>query len=77
MPYANYKCADHIASPPILISTFVLGCLNSTIPEFAIPKISRLQLASVPEQASLSLIWSQPHKDRFSHGVARIKVSAW
>ena len=36
------------------------------------PKISRLQLASVAEKASLCLIWSQIPKDRFSRDVAQM-----
>ena len=36
-----------------LISAFIVRCLDSIIPLFAISKISRLQLASVAEQAGL------------------------
>ena len=48
-----------------LISAFIVRCLDSIIPLFAISKISRLQLASVAEQAGLSLTWSQTPKTGF------------
>ena len=59
MPYANNKGADQSAHQRSLISTFVVRCLYSIKPTFSKSKISRLKLASVPEQAGLSLIWSQ------------------
>ena len=58
MPYANNKGADQPAHPRSLISTFVVRCLDSIIPLLAIAEISRLELVSVAEQASLSLTWS-------------------
>ena len=38
-----------------LISAFVVRCLDSITPTVAIPKITRLELTSKAEQASLSL----------------------
>ena len=40
-------------------------CLESIISILAISKISRLELVSVAEQASLSLTWSQTLKTGF------------
>ena len=37
---------------------FVIHCLESIIPIVAISKISRLEIASVTEQAGLCLTWS-------------------
>ena len=65
MPYANNKGADQPAHPRSLISTFVVHCLDRIIPILAKSKIPRLQLASVAEQAGLSLIWSQTPKTGF------------
>ena len=53
-----------------LISAFVVHCLDGIIPVLAIAEISRLELASVVEQAGLSLTWSQTPEDRFSRDVA-------
>ena len=39
----------------------------------SITKISSLMLASVAEQASLSLAWSETPKDTFSHDEAHYK----
>ena len=44
---------------------FVVCCLDSLIPLLAIAEISRLQLASAAEQATLSLNWSQTPKTGF------------
>ena len=49
-----------------LISALFAHCLDSIISVVALSKIPRSQLASVAEQASLSLIWPQSSKDRFS-----------
>ena len=43
----------------------VISCSDSIIPKLAISKVSRLQLVSVAEQASLSLTWSQTPKTGF------------
>ena len=55
MQYANNKGADQPAHPRSLISAFIVRWLDSTIPILAKSEISRLQLASVAEQAGLSL----------------------
>ena len=72
MSYANNKGADQPAHPCSLISAFVVHCLNSIISLDSIPKISRLQLASVAAQAGLCLGWSETPEDTFSHGMAHI-----
>ena len=66
MSYANNKGAVHLC---ILISTFVVRCLDSTTPLVVILEISRLHLASVAEQAGLNLTWSKIPEDMFSHDV--------
>ena len=65
MPYANNKNADQPVHPRSLISAFVFRCLGSIIPLLAIAEISRLKLASVAEQACLSLLWSKTLKTGF------------
>ena len=65
MPYANNKGADQPAHLHSLISTFVVRCLDSIIPLVSKPEISSLYLASVAEQASLCLTWSQTPKTGF------------
>ena len=72
MSYANNKGADQPAHPRSLISAFVVRCLNSIISVVSISEISSLQLASVAEQASLSLTWSKTPDDTFSHDVAHL-----
>ena len=62
MSYANNKGADQPAHPHGLISAFVVCCLDSIIPLVSISEISSLYLASVAEQAGLSLPWSQTLK---------------
>ena len=42
MPYANNRSADQPAYPHNLISTFVVHCLDSTMPLVSISEISRL-----------------------------------
>ena len=71
MSYANNKGADKPAHSCSLISAFVVPCLDSIIAVLAIhvSKISQLKLASVAEQAGVSLTWSQIHEDSFSHDV--------
>ena len=64
MPYANNRGADQPAHLCSLISTFVVRCLDSIISLVSISEISSLNLASVGEQASLSLTWSQTPKTR-------------
>ena len=55
-----------------LISAFVVRCLESVMSLVSVTKISSLMLASVPEQASLSLTWSEILEDTFSHDEACI-----
>ena len=55
MSYANNKGADQPAHPRSLISTFVVRCLDRVMSLVSVSKISSLMLASVAEQASLSL----------------------
>ena len=74
MSYANNKGADQPAHPRSLISVFVVCCLDSIIYLDSIAEISRLWLASVAEQASLSLTWSETPEDTFSHGEAHKKL---
>ena len=64
MPYANNKDADQPAHLQSLISAFVIRCLDSIVPVVAISEILRL-LASIAEQAGLSLTWSQTPKTGF------------
>ena len=41
MPYADNKSADQPAQPLSLISAFVVRCLDSIVPLFAITEISK------------------------------------
>ena len=59
MPYANNKGGDQPICLRSLISFFVVRCLDKVIPLLVISEISRLELASVAEQAGLSLTWSK------------------
>ena len=70
MPYANNEGADHSAHPRSLISAFVVRCLDSVMSLVSVTKISSLLLASVAEQASLSLTWSETPEDTISHDEA-------
>ena len=70
--YANNKGADQPAHPRSLISAFVVRCLDSIISLDYIAEISRLQLASVAAQASLSLTWSETPEDTFCHVEAHV-----
>ena len=72
MYYANNKGADQPAHPRSLISTFVVRCRDTVISLVSVTKISSLMLASVAEQASLSLTWSGTPEDTFSHGEAHL-----
>ena len=69
----NNKGADQPAHPRSVISTFVFRCLDSTTPLLVIFEISKLQLASVAEQAGLNLTWSKISKDMFLRDVAQIQ----
>ena len=65
MQYVNSKGADQPGHPRSLISAFVVRWLDSVIPLVSIPEISSLYLASVPEQAGLSLTRSKTPKTGF------------
>ena len=73
MSYANNKGADQPAHLRSLISACDDGCLDSVMTLVSVTKISSLMLASVAEQASLSLTWSETAEDRFSHDEAHMK----
>ena len=66
------KGADQPVHLRSLISTFVVHCLDSEGSLVSVTKISSLMLASVAEQASLSLTWSETPEDTFSHDKAQI-----
>ena len=72
--YANNKGADQPAHQRSLISAFVIHCLDSVMSLVSVTKISSLMLASVAEQAKLSLTWSETPEDTFSHDEANITV---
>ena len=72
MSYANNKGAGQPAHARSLISAFVVRCLDSIISRDSIAEISRLQLASVAEQANLCLAWSETPKDTFCRVVAHV-----
>ena len=77
MSYANNKGADQPAHPRSLISAFVVHCLDSVMCLVSLTKISSLLLASVAEQASLSLTWSGTPEDTFCRVVAHILSSGY
>ena len=77
MSYANNKDADQPAHPRSLISIFVVRCLDSVMSLVSVTKISRLMLASVAEQASLSLTWSETPEDMFSHDEVHLFYSSF
>ena len=74
MSYANNKGAGQPAHPRSLISAFVVRSLDSAMSLVSVTKISSLLLASVAEQASLSLTWSETPEDMFSHDETPIIV---
>ena len=74
MSYTNNKGADQPAHPRSLISTFVVRCLDSVMYLVSVTKISSLMLASVAEQASLSLTWLETPEDTFSHDETHFKI---
>ena len=78
--YANNKGADQPVHPCSLISAFVVRCLDSIISLVSISEISSLYLASVAEQAGLSLPWSQTSRTgllatRLNYGQILIMVT--
>ena len=74
MSYANNKGADQPAQPCSLISALLVCCLDSVMSLVSVPKISSPLLASVAEQASLSLTWLETPEDMFSHDKAPIYI---
>ena len=72
MSYSNNKGADQPAHPSSLISAFVVRSLVNVMSLVSVTKISNLILASVAEQASLSLTWSETPEGTFSHDKAHI-----
>ena len=72
MSYANNKGADQPAHPRSLISAFVVRFLDRVMSLVSVTKIPSLMLASVAEQADLSLTWSETPKDSFSHDKAQL-----
>ena len=72
-PYSNNKGADLPAHLHSLISIFVAGLLDSITSIDTISEVSRLlHVASVAEQADLSLTWTHNSQGKFSHDEARI-----
>ena len=69
--YANNKGADQPGHPRSLISAFVVRCLDSLMSLVSVTKISSLMLASVAEQVSLILTWSETTEETFSHDEAQ------
>ena len=72
MSYANNKGAGQPAHLLSLISAVVVHCLDSVMSLVSVTKISSLMLASVAEQASLNLTWSETPEDTFSHDEAQM-----
>ena len=72
MSYANNKGADQPVHLRSLSSAFVVCCLDSIISIVSVTKISSLMLASVAEQVSFSLTWSEPPEDTISHNEADV-----
>ena len=72
MSYANNKGADQPAHPRSQMGAFVVSCLNIVMSLVSVTKISSLMLASVAEQAGLSLTWSETPEDMFSHDEAHL-----
>ena len=75
MSYVSNKVADQPAHPRSLISTFVVHCQDSIIPIAVIAIFPRLLLASIAEQAGLSLTWSIAHEYRFSLDMAHFCIA--
>ena len=74
MSYSNNKDADQPAHPRSLISAFVIPYLDSVMSLVSVTEISSLMLASVAEQASFSLTWSETPEDTFSHDEAQMYI---
>ena len=74
MSYANNKGADQPAHPCSLICAFIIRCLDTVMSLVSVTKFSSLILASVAEQASLSLTWSEAPEDTLSHDEAHLII---
>ena len=74
-PRHEKACFCHLRTTKAQISAFVVCCLDSVIPLFAIDKIYRLYQFSSAEQAGLSLTWSETPKTGFSRDEAQILSS--
>ena len=70
--HANNKGADQPVHPRSLISAFIVCCLDSVMSLVSVTKISSLMLASVSEQASLSLAWSETPEDTLCRVMAHM-----
>ena len=70
------KGTDQPAHPRSLISAFVVRCLDSVMSLVSVTKISSLMLASVAEQASLSLTWSKTPEDE-AQEIYSISCCTW
>ena len=68
MPNANNRCRSACTS----VQSDQPLCYSLPIAIDDIPKISRLQLASVAELTGLSPTWSHSSEDSFSHVVAHL-----
>ena len=73
MSDANNKGADQPEHPRSLINAFVVHCLDSVMTLVSVTKISRLMQASVAEQASLCLTWSETPDDTFCRVMSWLK----
>ena len=72
MSYVNNKGTGQPVHARSLIRAFVVHCLDSVMSLVSVTTISSLMLASVAEQASLSLTWLETPEDTFSHGEAHM-----
>ena len=75
MSYVNNKGADQPAHQRSLMSVFVVCYLDSVMSLNSVTKIWSLMLASVAEQASLSLTWWETPEDMFSYDEAHMHLS--
>ena len=72
MSYANNKGADQPAHLRSLVSASIVHCLDSVMSLVSVIKISNLMLASVAEQAGLSVTWSETPEDTFFYDEAHM-----
>ena len=76
MSNAKNKGADQPAHPRSLISAFVVRCLDSVMSLVSVIKISSLMLASVAQQASMILTWSETPEDTISQDEAHMTLDS-